>query len=171
MPTSDDQSVMILNSKCNNGYIYNGFREKMLNSWCNVTCEMPILGPKKCNYYSQKCNARHLCKWNSDVSIYNHHIPNRPVSDLSDWWQQYHRGNKLSYMQAHSYFLCVFQISWYINVIEFGSLHTRLLESPIPQHSQQNATVTYREIVTCQKPANCGHCSASHAWICPSLME
>ena len=33
---------MILNSKCNIE-----FSEKMLNSWCNVTCEMPIFGQKR----------------------------------------------------------------------------------------------------------------------------
>ena len=35
-------SVMILDSKCNNVYIYNEFREKILNSWSNVTHEIPI---------------------------------------------------------------------------------------------------------------------------------
>ena len=39
-------SVMILTSKCNNGYIYNISSEKMFNSWCNVTCQMPIFGQK-----------------------------------------------------------------------------------------------------------------------------
>ena len=37
---------MILNFKCNNGYIYNEFSEKMLNSWCNVMREMPTSGQR-----------------------------------------------------------------------------------------------------------------------------
>ena len=54
MPTYNDQKVlMILNSKRNNGYIHHTFSEKMLNSWCNVTREIPIFWPKKCNHYSQ----------------------------------------------------------------------------------------------------------------------
>ena len=36
----------ILSPTCNNGYIYNEFSEKLLNSWCNVMREMPISGPK-----------------------------------------------------------------------------------------------------------------------------